>query len=349
MASPAADTASVIGEADAITGDILDAMLHLHFGWPRTGTTSLQAGLFEHRRDLAGAGVVYPERWMAAGNPTHHGLSELIGASRRSGRELDELVGFLEAHSGDDVLFSAEIVAAQLRSAKGHEDLLFFLAAVQEVTPTRCHWVLRRLDEGLVSLYLWQLAAGVPLPRPAAHFEEIEDFEPLFAGMRLVEEAVGGEAFYVEYRSDGAHARELLRGFGIPDDLAEAIYRELERRPRLNARLSHKQAAVLLNVEALAERLGSPVDERALRKAFRRGECRFDEDRPCELVDSQTRARVHERALAAAREQGFRPYLELFGDAAVAPSSPPSLGAEALTDGDLSRLAAALPAQPGRR
>lgn len=48
-------------------------MLYLHCGWPRTGTTSLQAALFEHKDELAAGGTVYPDRWRSPIGFTHHG------------------------------------------------------------------------------------------------------------------------------------------------------------------------------------------------------------------------------------------------------------------------------------
>ena len=74
-------------------------MLYLHYGWPRTSTSSLQAALFEHRAQLAAASTVFPQRWMTMAGPTHHGLSELMRDSMGSADSFDEIRDFLRAHA----------------------------------------------------------------------------------------------------------------------------------------------------------------------------------------------------------------------------------------------------------
>jgi hypothetical protein len=320
-------------------------MLYLHCGMPRTGTTSLQTALFEHDAGLAAADLVFPDMWRSGHGPTHHGLAELLDASLTSAAAFDGFRRFLEAQADRDVLLSAEVLTFWLDTTQRQDALLGLLAAAREAMPVRCVWALRRLDDALHSLYLRRVDIGIPLPSPARFFAGACDPDALFAGMRRVEDAVGGDAVYVRYDTAGAHNRELLDAFGISGEVGEAIRRRLEDGPRRNAGLSRKRAAALLNVEALSARAGADLDAAALRRASWRGELSFEHDGPCELVGDRVRKAAHEGALAAARRQGFPPYPEFFADEEIAARAPDSLGPEVIDDEDLLRLAA-LPRSP---
>jgi hypothetical protein len=315
-------------------------MLYIHCGMPRTSTSSLQVALAEHEDRLAAEGVFYPERWRSKGVPTHHGLHGLLKASQDSDRELDDFKRFLVLHSKNHLLFSAEILTLWMTSSERQKSLLAFLAAAQEIMPTRCIWTLRRRDELFVSLYLRRLGAGVRLLPPAVFFAKFPEPDCQFARFRSLEDALGGNVVYVKYDSTGKHNDELLHAFGIPDRVRSEIRENLERSPRLNASLSHKQAVVLLNLDALAARAGIPLDEVVLRKAFRSGEVEFAQDRPCELVSDHVRKALHDGALVAASRQAFEPYLEFFGDSQIDGCSSTSLAPEEITDQDLAQLVA---------
>jgi hypothetical protein len=323
-------------------------MLYVHCGWPRTGTSSLQAALVEHGELLARGELSYPQRWRVPHLPAHNGLYDLLDASLRSGEDVfDELIQFLRANRVRDVLLSAEGLTNWLPAEDRREALLRFLAAAREVTPTRCLWTLRRVDEVLSSLYLLGMRFGLNMPPPEQYVAgwdhpnnpfDASRSEDLFAGMRMVEEALGGDVLYFAYDPGGAHLGELLDSLRLPIEVRTAIDETLDRGPRRNVSLSHKQAAALLNVDALSARAGVEIDGVALRNAFFKGELSFDDDRPCDLIEAGERQALHERALAAARAQGFSPYGELFGDAKFDPYSPVSLEAAVLSDADLDRL-----------
>jgi hypothetical protein len=314
-------------------------MLYLHLGWQRTSTTSLQAALFEHRDAMAAGGVVYPERWLGTSGPTHHGISDLLKASQRSADALDELWEFLDANADMDVLLSAEVVTTWLFPDERRDVLLRFLATARDLMPTRCVWTLRRLEEAMPSFYLHRLLLGAELAPPAKALSNFQEPNGLFAGMGKVSDVVD-DVIYVKYDATGTHNRELLDAFDICDDVAAQICDRLERGPRLNPSLSHKQAVALLNVDALSQRAGVEIDAAVLRAAIVQGDLRFEEDRHCDLVDDRVLADVRDRALAAARRQGFDPYLDFFGDVEVGASTAVELGPEVLTEDDLIRLAA---------
>lgn len=315
-------------------------MLYLHGGWPRTGTTSLQAVLFENRQLLTREGMAYPDEWQGRKRgPAHHWLLPLLAAPSESGRELDDFKRFLARHTDKDVLLSAENLTLLLLSPHNEEAMQKLLAAAQEVVPTRCVWTLRRLDDMLRSLYLRRLTLGESVGSAVEHFGKIRQPERIFAALKNVESAVGGDTVYVKYDRAGAHNRELLRALGVPEEIEAEFQLALADGPRRNASPSHKQAVALANVELLSKRAEMDLSAAALRDAVRRGGLEFDRDWRCEPVGTDVRRNLHEKVLAAARQQGFRPYVEFFDDVEIQdPPGPTGLDPDILTDDDLRRL-----------
>jgi hypothetical protein len=321
-------------------------MIYLHGGLPRTGTSSLQSALFEHRERLADAGIIYPERWIGIGGVAHHKLYHLILSSAESESALDDLKRFLGEHSDRTVLLSTESMTTFLQY-KGHVvPLLGFLDAVKEVTTVRCVWCLRRFDEMMSSLYVLALWHGFDPPTGAEALARGRQMEYVLPGLREIEQVVGGEITYVKYSPVGTHIDGLLRTFEIPVDVAADIRRQLDRGPRHNASLSQKAAAAMVGREALSARAGVDIDKAALRAALEPGKIVFEGDRRCELVDESVRRTLHERALGIAREHGLSEYVEFFGNTEVAAGSSTPLAPETLTDDDLQRLIAHLPPTP---
>lgn len=316
-------------------------MLYLHCGWPRTSTTSLQTALGRHREQLAASGIVYSQRWVSGPGPTHHGIAVLIARSRKDPTAFNEFKAFLDDCADQDVLFSVEALTFWLQSKPQQDLLLNFLASVQEVVPTRCVWTLRRFDEEACSLYLLWLASGRDdLVPPSRFFERFRDVGTIFDGLRRVERAVGGDVAYVRYDASGGHNAELLCAFDMPTELRRSIRRDLDENPRANVSLTHKQAAALINREALSRASGVELDAVEMRKAFRSKEFEFARDGRCELVDAGVRRALHARALTAARRQRFLPYGEFFGDSEVFGSRSVAMGPEVLEAADLERLVA---------
>jgi hypothetical protein len=282
--------------------------------------------------------VIYPNCWNPRGAPAHHGLAEMLEASFVSEDAFEELTRLLARHPDDDVLLSAESLTNWLLTSEKQDAFLRLLMAAQSSMATRCVWTLRRLDDMLCSLYLLRLMRGVKTPSVEEHFAGLPTPDRLFEGMRRVREAVGGDVVYVEYDLAGAHNRDLLHAFNLDKVLSEALRRDLHRAPRLNVGLTHKQAATLLNLEALSTKVGFELNGAALRTAIRRGELSFAGDRPCELLDAETKRDLRERALEAACRQGFDTYAEFFASVRVADGEPAPLGPELLTEQDLGEL-----------
>jgi hypothetical protein len=308
-------------------------MVYLHCGWPKTGTTSLQAVLARRRDQLMAVGTVYPDRWSRKGDDTHNGLTDLVAASRRSGAAINEFKSFLEDHSDRDVLLSSESLSVWV--GRKDEALMSLFMAIQEVTSLRCIWTLRRLDDLLQSLYIQMALGGREMAPPAefmSNFNVKED-----EGMRAIERAVT-DVSYVKYEPDGGHNVRLLRAFGLPSDEVGAIGAELSSTPRLNVSRTYKQFVAATNVDVVSARLGFKTSRRALRDAFEREGFQFKDDSPCSLVDGSVREEVHGRMLESSRRSGFDAYVEFFGEDEIQGSAV-SLNPDILSDQDLSRLA----------
>lgn len=329
-------------------------MLYLHCGWPRTGTSSLQAALFECREVLGVEGLAYPREWLSATYPTHHGLAELLEGSavgaRRVGEPGGELARFLHGQTSGDVLLSAEVLTYWLYPRRKQDALFALVTEARSATAVRCVWTLRRFDELVASLYLLQLANGADLPPPRRYFETAPYLDSIFAGMARIERSAGVDTAYVKYERHGSHQASLLRAFGLSAEAARQVQAALARAPRLNGRLTQKQAIALLGLGELSRRAGVHLEQDALRQACYRGALRFERDQPCELVGGEVRRDLQDRALVAAEEAGLSSYCEYFAGAEIEPSSPVPLAPELIDETDLERIrAVAGPARVARR
>jgi hypothetical protein len=309
-------------------------MLYLHCGWPKTGTSTLQRALVENRARLAAVGSTYPVAWTRENDDSH----------RLFGGDPDSAIGraqaFLEAHADEDVLISSEVLSLRLFRGEYHDVLVDLIAAARRAMPVRCIWTLRRFDDVVHSVCLHRARFGIEVP--GADCLARLDPTPLFAGMRAMGDAAD-EVVQVRYDPQGGHQLELLGALGIPSVEAEAVWRDLRTAPRANVGSSHKEVAVLLNLEAVSARCGIPLEARRLRELFAAGRLRFEDDRRCNLFDADTRRALHETALTAARKAGGSAYGEFFGDEEIGSSvTPPSGDPDSLTDEDLRRLAAEL-------
>lgn len=319
-------------------------MVYLHCGWPKTGTSSIQAALVRNRRLLEEAGFVYPERWRRDLDGSHNNLVELLRANRDSGAGFDEVTHFLRKYGSDgkDILLSSEILSTWLlRSNDRAEAVLNLLAAIRKIAPLRCVWTLRRFDEMIVSLSVQLMLAGLRSERSLERFLGGPKAEHrLFAGMRAVERVGADEIAYIKYEPTGGHGSKLLCALGLSAETAAEVGRRFDSAPRLNASRTHKQMAAVLNADAVAARLGATVKAKSIIHAVDREGFRFDDDRACTPLGPEGRRNLHERALAAAAEHGISQYVRFFANERVngAPAAT-SLGGEALTDADLNRLA----------
>lgn len=325
-------------------------MLLLHCGLPRTSTSIFQSTLFRHRDLLAGAGLVYPDRWRERKEGAHHGIERLLDPGPESEDARADFTSFLAAHGEDRVLLSAENLTRFLLSEHGLDAALGFLATAGETTPVRCLWTLRRLDEVLASAYFLTLGFANSGSLPLSDYIADASFpSALFAAMQRLEQGSGNEAAYVKYDPAGGHNGELLRVAGVPAELVALIQAEIDSTRRRNASFTHKQAVALASLGALSDQVGVELDAMAVRGAFTAGEFEFGEDWPFRPVGEEAARAVHERALAAARESGFAPYVQFFAEDEVEVPSPAGLDLDVLTAEDLRLFAAHFGAAPPAR
>lgn len=316
--------------------------LYLHCGWPRTGTTTIQALFTRHRAALASAGIAYPADWQMAGRDEAMGVINQNGLARlleSTGEQMgDELRRTAEAHGGKAVLMSSEELITWRASRGSHGPLKSFLALLQELAPLTCVATIRRVDDFLSSFYLHHMLGERPLLGPQDYFQQMRAYtDRLITAMGELE-AETKELIHIRYQQTGAHQEDILRAIAIPDGLYEQMVAELRRKPRLNARLSKKAVAVLLHRKTIAARADMPIPSEALRRMHWSGELSFGEDAACELLGPDLRRSLHVEALEAARKAGFYAYVEFFGnDEISAPeASPPE--PELLLDEDIDYL-----------
>ena len=130
-------------------------MIYLHCGWPKTGTTSLQAALAEYRYALARAGIVYPDLWHRGGDDSHNLLSDVLGGAEGD-RVRAQFMEVPEAHAGTVVLLSAESLTIELFEEKTLEKWLGLLRDIP------LSLGLDAIDDGDLERLALQLAAASP-------------------------------------------------------------------------------------------------------------------------------------------------------------------------------------------
>lgn len=95
----------------------------IHAGTHKTGTTSIQAVLSEHRKELDRQGLVYPDLkpYLGGGRNAHHRLAHaLVGLDRASLEAAQPLVDHVKAGArpGDTILFSSEAFYRHVHGVK---------------------------------------------------------------------------------------------------------------------------------------------------------------------------------------------------------------------------------------
>lgn len=305
-------------------------MLYLHCGWMKTGTTSLRGALARQQALLEDAGLVYAQQWRTLTKSLKEPEPDVA---------IDEFRLFLESHRGEDVLCSNEVLTWAIWDDGAREAFCRLLSAAETVMPVSCIWTLRRADEAADSMYRWLLLRR-EMPSPADFATNASDrLARSFSGLRKLEQGSTVTFVYVKYDRRGAHNGRLLRSFGLTEETAAAVERELEGAPRLNSGLSHKQLVALCDPAALSAKAGVRLDRPVLRDAFEREAFRFEDDRPGAVFDDRAREGLHRRALAAAAASGLDAYSGFFEDTEIGKIAPNAdLSLSALTDDDLSRL-----------
>lgn len=317
-------------------------MLYMHCGFVRTGTTSLQSAIVAHRKELERVGILYPDQWRRPNGVNHHLVLETLRERDGALRLAKQTQEDLRLLPGGRVLLSAEGLSGWTQNRSQVDALLAFLLGARRTMPVRCVWTLRNLVEVLASLYVGQKLANLPNPPTPARFmlDVVTRALDGMCGLKRLEDSV--ENAYFKYERDGSHQVAILKEIGVPTELHDRIVQHLRGEPRLNVRLTHKGAVVMLHYKELGSRVGFPFSKRALGKLFFSDRFRFTDDGPCRLFDPDLLGSMHEEALATARGCGFMPYVDFFEDDRIDEDPPLPTDPDILSDEDLERLIAQL-------
>jgi hypothetical protein len=313
-------------------------VIYLHCGWPKTGTTTLQAAVMRHRDRLGAAGILYPNAWRENESTAHVGLIRALRSGGKSSDGIDQFKRELTHHGNGDVLLSCEGVSNWVWGQDRYEALSSFLEVVQEVAPVTCIWTLRRFDEMVHSGCVHKLRMGFlsRSPREAMKASRPERMLPSICNLNDV---VHGRALYLKYDTAGTHHTEMLRSLGLPQEASETLEFELASSSRFNRSPTRKELLVITHLKEVSAKTGVALNYQALSDAFHDDNFSFSEDGPCELAGPEARRDLHERALKTARDCGFAAYLRFFAHERLDDYPPPTvLDPTDLADEDLRRL-----------
>lgn len=122
--------------------------LIIHAGFPKTGTTALQARLRHNERILSESGILYPE---SKNNAHHRPAAALVGRvigwdkNKRSSDEWQDFVEWIKSRDEECILISSEFfTAAKLKALKQLKndladfkiDIVFTLRSLDEIVPS---------------------------------------------------------------------------------------------------------------------------------------------------------------------------------------------------------------------
>lgn len=223
--------------------------LTIHIGMNKTGTTALQAALFQNRSALARAGLLYPKTGLgsrAAGRGLHYRLSESFLA--RDPNAPDMVAGLLKEIDGSDAthaIVSSEFFV-ELQELDALRDSL-------SGRPVRILVYLRRHDHWVSSLF----SQGVKSRANPPWGPSVEQFirhirrniGHYYVYSRLLDRwaaAFGQDAIDLRLYGHGNIVAEVLSGFGIdPDTLSGFSMPE----DRANSSPSRRQLAAIDHIQ----------------------------------------------------------------------------------------------------
>jgi hypothetical protein len=305
--------------------------LILHIGMPRTGTCSLQRLLAGSSPILEEAGYQYPDLELDEQEMAHHalGLDVLAhGGGSRIGAELLERVARAEGNT----IVSTETLSNGLADA-GFDALRSFLTAAMDVVDVEVVIVLRRMDQMLASMYLFQVRNGDD-PEAVDQFSErrLPWVDQVFGNLRDLRLSRDWPSpVILTYRPGRDSTAPVLRAMGIdPAALGEAG-RSLHRT------LGLKAQAFLGGLSELGD--GVPVARRELIHAFETGRFSFsDEVFEYDPFGYEARRRIHEHALASSVEHGIHEYEDAYRGDRIEPTPRTEIDSSLITDADLRDL-----------
>jgi hypothetical protein len=293
--------------------------LFLHIGMPRTGTTSLQGFLAGRGAVLEAAGYEYPELGRDEQGIAHHTLGWDVlahGAQSRAGSELLERV----ARANGNTIVSTETLSNGL-------------AAAMDVVDVEVVIVLRRMDQMLASMYLFQVRNGDD-PEAVDEFSarRLPWIDQVFGNLRDLRLSRDWPSpVILTYRPGRDSTALILRAIGLdPATLGEA---EKSRHRTLGL----KAQAFLGGLDQLGDDISPRRWE--LINAFESGRFSFsDEVYEYDPLGHETRRRIHEHALASSIEHGIREYEDAYRGERIEPMPRTEIDYSLISDADLRDL-----------
>jgi hypothetical protein len=305
--------------------------LILHIGMPRTGTCSLQRLLAASSPILEEAGYQYPDLELDEREMAHHalGLDVLAhGGGSRIGAELLERVARAEGNT----IVSTETLSNGLADP-GFDALRSFLAAAIDVVDMEVVIVLRRMDQMLASMYLFQLRNGDD-PEAVDEFSErrLPWIDQAFGNLSELRFSPDWPSPHIlTYRPGRDSTALVLRAIGLDP----AALGEPEK--SLHRTLGLKAQAFLGGLSELGD--GIPAARSELINAFETGRFSFsDEVYEYDPLGYATRRRIHEHALASSIEHGIREYEDAYRGERIEPMPRTEVDSSLISDADLRDL-----------
>ena len=254
----------------------------VHVGTPRTGTSTFQRVLYNHRAALLEAGILYPElkpRWVETPHLNHQHLGEALDGRRTAaeGREmLDHLEQQLQSTTADTVILSYErlCLASPRRNLPGlfHNLLtrtgfqLEVMATVRqpaEVLNSQYGWRTQFLREGrtfALFAQAWRGDRALDLPglmlpwlKVAATFHAVP-LHDATSGRPLVDRILGQLGLFPRLDVLVGAERSLPRENRSPGPVAVEVARRLRRGSARRATVPEARAATTLAGEQAAAR-----------------------------------------------------------------------------------------------
>ena len=223
--------------------------LYIHCGLPKTGTTSLQMFLREHREQLNAIDYDYPALCLNRGGYNHSNLSRQFSRHNfydsQSGTADDFLNLFKSPDRKSNIIISAEGLASCLVSSDSSAKLQSFLrSAAQLNDAVYLIFSFRTFWRYIESLYLQLLKAGNLKVTLTRHIDmRLLWLGMLFKEIAILHEIVGAGRILVADVDQSDSISALLPLMKINES-------ELGPRPeKLNARLGIKKAALLYHFQ----------------------------------------------------------------------------------------------------
>ena len=229
------------------------AIVYVHIGTHKTGTTTLQKFLFEHRQELESYNIVYPEIGMHPGLKGHHPIAFYLAGKRSyfrktlPGLEISEVVAEFSQtlKNNKNIVISSEDFSRQslpfLRNVPSKLKSYF-----PARTEFRILVYLRRQDKFINSYYRWQRKNGRML-RSKLNMRYVRSIKyfPYSKILRIWSKEFGEECVVVRpFERASLHGGSLISDFlsqiGISDWKSP-----LTNQPHLNVAYTVRQLEAL--------------------------------------------------------------------------------------------------------